>query len=262
MGGKPKIVAKRYPSVSNSTWKAFFRWTWTFIFTTWKLGFLNISEYLTRSGIQIDPLITERRWQSGKKHVLCKLGLLSTIIRGRERSDQERGSHEKIALAHEHNWALIMSTSAREVARTSARRLGHPARAVIFLDFFSLPPTPRQNDWCQIWHSVCSGVQVLCQVYMNTAARGAQRQRALARRRHAPTGLGQSHEDGANRGVLSYEACHKQNESCQRMSHVARKRSHIKHRINHVSTVNGYIYDSIDRGVCCRMCCSACCSVS
>jgi len=29
VGGKPKIVDKRDPSVSNSAWKAFFRWTWT-----------------------------------------------------------------------------------------------------------------------------------------------------------------------------------------------------------------------------------------
>jgi len=36
---------------------------------------------------------------------------------------------------------------------------------------------------------------------MNTAARGARRRRALARRRRAPTGLDQSHEDGANRGL-------------------------------------------------------------
>jgi len=34
---------------------------------------------------------------------------------------------------------------------------------------------------------------------MNTAARGARRRRALARRRRAPTGSDQSHEDGANR---------------------------------------------------------------
>jgi len=60
------------------------------------------------------------------------LRLLSTIIRGRE---QESESHEKIALAHEHNWAQITSTSAHEVARTSARRFGHLARAVFFLDF-------------------------------------------------------------------------------------------------------------------------------
>ena len=106
-----------------------------FHFTTWKLGFLNISEYLARYGIQMDPSVNERRWQSGKKPVLCMLGLLSTIIRGREPSDQESVIHEKIALAHEHNWAPITSTSAREVARTSARRPGHPARGVSFLNF-------------------------------------------------------------------------------------------------------------------------------
>jgi len=31
VGSKPKIVHKRDPSVSNSAWKAFFRWTWTSI---------------------------------------------------------------------------------------------------------------------------------------------------------------------------------------------------------------------------------------
>ena len=31
VGGQPKIVAKRDSSVSNSAWKAFFRWTWTSI---------------------------------------------------------------------------------------------------------------------------------------------------------------------------------------------------------------------------------------
>jgi len=34
---------------------------------------------------------------------LCILGLLSTVIRGRERSDQASVIHEKIALAHEQN---------------------------------------------------------------------------------------------------------------------------------------------------------------
>ena len=142
VGGKPKIVDKRDPSVSNFAWKAFFRWTWTSILLP-ELGFLNISEYLARCGIQMDPLVNERSWPSGKKPVLCMLGLLSTIIRGRERSDQESVCQEKIALAHEHNWAPITSISACEVDRISARRLGHPARAAFFLDFFSLPPTPR-----------------------------------------------------------------------------------------------------------------------
>jgi len=115
-----------------------------FHFTTWKLDFLNISEYLARYGIQRDPSVTERRWQSGKKPVLCMLRLLSTIIRGVERADQESFYHGKIALAHEHNWAPVTSTSACEVARTSARRLGHPARAGVFLVFFSQPPTPQR----------------------------------------------------------------------------------------------------------------------
>ena len=101
--------------------------------------FLKYLRILARHGIQMDPLVNERRWQSGKKPVLCMLGLLPTIVSGREWFDQESVNHEKIALAHKHNWAPITSTSTREVARTSARRLGHPAG--FFLDFFSLPPT-------------------------------------------------------------------------------------------------------------------------
>ena len=94
---------------------------------------------MAKYGIQMDLLITEKSLQSGKKPVLCKLGLLSTNIRGREQSDQESATNEKIALAHEHNRAPITSTSAHEVARISTRRLGHPAR---IFRFFSQPPTP------------------------------------------------------------------------------------------------------------------------
>ena len=49
------------------------------------------------------PLVTERRQQSGKKPVLCMWGQLSTIIRGREQSDQKSAYDGKIALAYEHN---------------------------------------------------------------------------------------------------------------------------------------------------------------
>jgi len=73
------------------------------------------------------------------------LGLLSTIIKGEEQSDQESVSHAKIDLVHEHNWAPMTSTCVRGVARASARRLGHPARASVFLVFFSLPPTPQHS---------------------------------------------------------------------------------------------------------------------
>jgi len=52
------------------------------------MGFLNISKYLARYGIQMHPPVTERRQQSGKKPVLCMRGQLSTIIRGRERADE------------------------------------------------------------------------------------------------------------------------------------------------------------------------------
>jgi len=95
-------------SISDSAWESIFQMNVDFHFTTSKLGFLNImSEYpsLARAkyGIQMDPSVTERSRQSGKKHVLYMLGLLSTIIRGKEQCDQESVTHEKIALANEHN---------------------------------------------------------------------------------------------------------------------------------------------------------------
>jgi len=100
-----------------------------FHFTKLKRGFLNISEYLARYDIQMDPLVTERSCQSGMKSALCMFGLLSTSIRERERSDQDSVNHGKIVLTNEHNSAPITSTSARGVARTIARRLSHLARA-------------------------------------------------------------------------------------------------------------------------------------
>jgi len=48
----------------------------------------------------MDSLVTERSRQTGKKIVLCMLGLLSTNIRGRERSDEESAGDRKIALVH------------------------------------------------------------------------------------------------------------------------------------------------------------------
>ena len=51
----------------------------------------------------MDPSVTERSWQTRKNPILCRLGLLSTNIRGREQSDQESANHGKIALANEHN---------------------------------------------------------------------------------------------------------------------------------------------------------------
>jgi len=103
VGGEPKIVYKHDPSVSNSAWESIFQMNVDFHLTTCKLGFLNISEYLARYGIQMDPLVAERSEQFGKKPVLCMWGQLSTIIRGRERVDQESVCDGKIALAHEYN---------------------------------------------------------------------------------------------------------------------------------------------------------------
>ena len=102
----------------------------------WKLGFWNISKHPGRYGIQMDPSVTERSRQSGKKPALCTWGLVSTITRGREPSDQESVSNGKITLAREHNWAPITSTSARGVARTSARR---PRPSDPGWEFFRIP---------------------------------------------------------------------------------------------------------------------------
>jgi len=60
VGSEPKIVAKRDTSVSNSAWESIFQMNVDFNFTTWKLGFLNISEYLAKYGIQMDSPVTER----------------------------------------------------------------------------------------------------------------------------------------------------------------------------------------------------------
>jgi len=87
------------------------------------------------SGTQIVLLSAQTNlsaWNRRKKHrqpERSPLGLLPTVIRGREQSYQHCATHEKIALANEHKWALTMLTSARGVARTSARRMGHLARA-------------------------------------------------------------------------------------------------------------------------------------
>jgi hypothetical protein len=121
-----------FPTGVNSSWESIFQMNVDFPFIAWKLGFLNIFEYLARYGIKMDPSVNERRQQSGKKPVLCMLGLLSTIIFGRERADQKSAREGKIAQAIHHRWTPKTSTSARGVARTNTRRLGHPARAGVF----------------------------------------------------------------------------------------------------------------------------------
>jgi len=167
VGGERKIVAKRDPSVCNSAWESIFQMNVDYHCPTWKLGYLNISEYLARYDIQMDASFSERSWQSGKKPILCMLGLLSTIIRGRERADQKSATHGKIALAHEHNWALITSICACGVARTSARRLGQPAPASFFkmflvrLPFRSVTFFDKVCIWgLEFFQSLCHDVHV------------------------------------------------------------------------------------------------------
>ena len=77
-----------------------------------------------------------------KEARVVQVGAVIHDYQGGEGIWQESAIDGKIALAHEHNWAPITSTSAREVARTSARRLGHPAQAGFFL---SQPLTPRKD---------------------------------------------------------------------------------------------------------------------
>ena len=113
-----------------------------FHFTTWKLGFLNISEYLARYGIQMDPSFNERRWQSGKKPVFCMLGLLSTIIREGVIWSRKCYSWKDCPGA----WAQLSTDNVNFCTRScpyqrEASRPSGPGR--FFFEFFSLPPTPR-----------------------------------------------------------------------------------------------------------------------
>jgi len=71
------------------------------------------------------------------------LGLLFTIIKERERSDQENANHVKIALVNKHNWATITSTSSCGVTRTSARLFSNSTRAGVFFTRKGLLPTLR-----------------------------------------------------------------------------------------------------------------------
>ena len=79
---RQKRVRLSWPGgwVSNSARESIFQMNVGLDFTTFKLGFLNISKYLARYGIQMHPSVTERRQQSGKKRVLCMWGQLITII--------------------------------------------------------------------------------------------------------------------------------------------------------------------------------------
>jgi len=130
-----------------------------FHFTTWKLGFLNISKYLARYRFQMDPSVAERSWQSGKKPVL---GLLSMIIRGRERPYQECHSWKDCPV----DLALLNTNNANFFARSrpyqcepEASRTSGPGRF-----FFSVVcsrghqescvDSPCQPSFCLIkfWH--------------------------------------------------------------------------------------------------------------
>jgi len=53
-------VEKQTKDSKDSAWESVFQMNVDCHFTTWKLGFWNISEYLGRYGIEMDPSVTER----------------------------------------------------------------------------------------------------------------------------------------------------------------------------------------------------------
>jgi len=128
VGGKPKIVAKHDPSVSNSAWESVFRWTWTSIllpenWVSW------ISPNIWRDTVSkwTCQLLKEGK-QSWKNPVLCMLGLSSTIIRVRERSDQESSPMKRLPWRMstiEHRWRQLVHAKSPVSARgVSAIRPG------------------------------------------------------------------------------------------------------------------------------------------
>jgi len=70
-------------------------------------------------------------------------------------------THQKIAVIVDHSWAMITAKSAHGVARTSLRRLGHPAWAldwvprIIFVFFlFSSVTIPSFHPWMPIFAGI------------------------------------------------------------------------------------------------------------
>jgi len=96
---------------------------------------LFASAFCNGSGTQIVLLSAKRTHQLGFAErstdnlETSPLEQFPTMIRGRKQSYQQSATHGKIALANKHHETTIMSTSASGVARISARRSGHPARA-------------------------------------------------------------------------------------------------------------------------------------
>jgi len=143
VGGKPKILAKRDPSFSNCTWESIFRMNVHFCLLpeNWVAW---ICRKIWRDTVTwTHRLLKEGNYQERRLYYAC-WGSYPRFIRGRERADQKSATRGQIVQAISHHRTLITSTSAREVARTSARRLGHPARAgFLYCLFFSLSRTPR-----------------------------------------------------------------------------------------------------------------------
>ena len=100
------VLGKREP-LRNAKFRLFLRAKHVF---SRKIGFL---QYLQISGEIWYPNGPIAYWnfeegnnQERSLYCACWV-LLSTIMRGGEQADQKNARHKKIALAHEHNWALI-----------------------------------------------------------------------------------------------------------------------------------------------------------
>ena len=91
-------VEKQTDNSKDSAWESIFQTTWTSILLreNWVSG-ISPNTSLGTYCIQMDPSVTERSRQSGKKPVLCRLWLLSTIIGRRQQSDLESAKDGKIA---------------------------------------------------------------------------------------------------------------------------------------------------------------------
>jgi len=151
VGGKPKIVAKRDPWVSNSACESIFQMNVDFHFTTWKLDSLNISEYLRISGEMWYPNGPIGYW---KKVTILKEACIVHVEAVIHDYQGQGASWSKKC----HSWkdcpGDLTSSNTDNVNfctricpyQREASRPSGPSR--FFLDFSSLPPTPQPSAMC------------------------------------------------------------------------------------------------------------------
>jgi len=137
-----------------------------------KIGFLEFLRISSEIRYPNGPIGYWKKVTIWKEACIVHVGAVIHDYQGEGASRSKSATHGKIALAHKHNWASITSTSAREVARTSARRLGHPARAGVFLKkIVCLPPLVGDDlriirvnigVGCWVSWSLCANDLVMC----------------------------------------------------------------------------------------------------